>query len=235
MDECLKILQNKLEAYYNLKTYSNEISISGNRFPDKPLIAFMGNTVNNIKDEGKNDEVSDIAKVVHYFAELNEEERKTFQYVFNGHIKGKLALTRNKYVEDEILLSYGDGDYWGIINVGNGENFLKQIEHEDVIIKPPIAILEDKYLFKNIDKPQCPINVLIGSRKFAEGWNCFRVSVIGLINLGTSKGNKIIQIFGRGVRLKGLNNDGKRKNIEHIQDYNFIMDKIDENSLIKKT
>ena len=60
---------------------------------------------------------------------------------------------------------------------------------------------------------------MIGSRKFAEGWNCFRVSVIGLINLGKTKGNKIIQIFGRGVRLKGLKNDGKRKDLNHIEDY----------------
>lgn len=76
-----------------------------------------------------------------------------------------------------------------------------------------------KYLFENIDKPQSPVNVLIGSRKFAEGWNCFRISVIGLINLGKTKGNKIIQIFGRGVRLKRLKNDGKRKDLNHVEDY----------------
>ncbi|RZL33503.1 MAG: hypothetical protein EOO96_12040, partial [Pedobacter sp.] len=34
-----------------------------------------------------------------------------------------------------------------------------------------------------------------------------------------TKGNKIIQIFGRGVRLKGLKNDGKRKDLNHIEDY----------------
>jgi hypothetical protein len=65
--------------------------------------------------------------------------------------------------------------------------------------------------------------VLVGSRKFAEGWNCYRVSVIGLINLGSSKGNKIIQIFGRGVRLKGLQSDGKRRFIEHTADYEALV------------
>lgn len=73
---------------------------------------------------------------------------------------------------------------------------------------------------------------MIGSRKFAEGWNCFRVSVIGLINLGKTKGNKIIQIFGRGVRLKGLKNDGKRKDLNHIEDY-FALEQTDWDRLKK--
>ena len=75
--------------------------------------------------------------------------------------------------------------------------------------------MERRCQFTDIDLPGSPINVLVGSRKFAEGWNCYRVSVIGLINLGSSKGNKIIQIFGRGVRLKGLKGDGKRRFIAH--------------------
>ena len=119
-------------------------------------------------------------------------------------------------------MSYGSGDYWGIINVGNGLNYINNYKDENVEKVTTTSIVisnNEKYLFENIDKPQSPINVLIGSRKFAEGWNCFRVSVIGLINLGKTKGNKIIQIFGRGVRLKGLKNDGKRKHISHIDDY----------------
>ena len=157
-----------------------------------------------------------------YLAKLSEAERAKFKNVFNNDYKGKLKLTRNTQADDEILLSYGTGDYWGIINVGNGLNFINDYKGENVekITSTSVVISNiEKYLFENIDKPQSPINVLIGSRKFAEGWNCFRVSVIGLINLGKTKGNKIIQIFGRGVRLKGLKNDGKRKDLNHIEDY----------------
>jgi len=46
---------------------------------------------------------------------------------------------------------------------------------------------------------------LIGSRKFTEGWNSWRVSVMGLMNIGKNEGAQIIQLFGRGVRLKGKN------------------------------
>lgn len=74
--------------------------------------------------------------------------------------------------------------------------------------------------FAYIDESASPVNVLLGSRKFAEGWNCFRVSVIGLVNLGSAKGNKIIQIFGRGVRLQGIEGDGKRTHHpKRVEDY----------------
>ena len=48
------------------------------------------------------------------------------------------------------------------------------------------------------------VNVLIGSKKFTEGWNSWRVSTMGLMNVGKSEGSEIIQLFGRGVRLKGF-------------------------------
>lgn len=223
------VIEEKLDIFNKLDYSLVKDLFSANTFPDRPLIAFMGNTVNDKKDEGKAnkkgevfDELSDISKIVDYLAKLSEGERVNFKNVFNNDYKGKLRLTRNTQADDEILLSYGTGDYWGIINVGNGLNFINDYKGDNVekVTSTSVVITNiEKYLFENIDKPQSPINVLIGSRKFAEGWNCFRVSVIGLINLGKTKGNKIIQIFGRGVRLKGLKNDGKRKELNHIEDY----------------
>lgn len=220
----LKVIEEKLDVFNKLDYSDIKDLFSATTFPDRPLIAFMGNTVNDKKDEGKkgDDELSDISKIVDYLAKLSESERMKFKNVFNNDYKGKLRLTRNTQADDEILLSYGTGDYWGIINVGNGLNFINDYKGEIVekVTSTSVVISNiEKYLFENIDKAQSPINVLIGSRKFAEGWNCFRVSVIGLINLGKTKGNKIIQIFGRGVRLKGLKNDGKRKDLNHIEDY----------------
>jgi len=220
----LKVIEEKLDVFNKLDYSDIKELFSATTFPDRPLIAFMGNTVNDKKDEGKkgDDELSDISKIVDYLAKLSEAERVKFKNVFNNEYKGKLRLTRNTQADDEILLSYGTGDYWGIINVGNGLNFINAYKGDNVekVTSTSVVISNiEKYLFENIDKPQSPINVLIGSRKFAEGWNCFRVSVIGLINLGKTKGNKIIQIFGRGVRLKGLKNDGKRKDLNHIEDY----------------
>jgi hypothetical protein len=36
-----------------------------------------------------------------------------------------------------------------------------------------------------------------------EGWDCWRVSTLGLMRVGRTEGSQIIQLFGRGVRLKG--------------------------------
>ena len=36
-----------------------------------------------------------------------------------------------------------------------------------------------------------------------KGWNSSRVSTMGLINVGRTEGSEIIQLFGRGVRLRG--------------------------------
>jgi len=231
----LKVIEEKLDVFNKLDYARIKDLLHGTQFPDRPLIAFMGNTVNDKSKEGKDDELSDISNIVKYLEDLPENERANFKNTFNGNYEGKLKLTRNPQADDEILLSYGTGDYWGIINVGNGLNFINNYQGEQVdkITNTNIIISNvEKYLFENIDKPQSPINILMGSRKFAEGWNCFRVSVIGLINLGKTKGNKIIQIFGRGVRLKGLMNDGKRKDVNHIDDY-FALDNNEYDNLKK--
>src|SRR5690606_36423329 len=40
-------------------------------------------------------------------------------------------------------------------------------------------------------------------KKFTEGWSSWRVSTMGLMRVGKEEGSQIIQLFGRGVRLKG--------------------------------
>ena len=65
-------------------------------------------------------------------------------------------------------------------------------------------------LFDSINTPDTTIEVLVGARKFMEGWNSWRVSSMGLMNVGRREGSQIIQLFGRGVRLRGLRHGLKR-------------------------
>jgi len=46
-----------------------------------------------------------------------------------------------------------------------------------------------------------------------EGWNSWRVSSMGLLNIGRQEGSQIIQLFGRGVRLKGKDMSLKRSSV----------------------
>lgn len=65
-------------------------------------------------------------------------------------------------------------------------------------------------LFHEINKPCSTVNLLIGSKEFTEGWSSWRVSTMGLMNVGKGEGAQIIQLFGRGVRLKGYDLSLKR-------------------------
>lgn len=235
-DATFTALADKLNAFDSLTVSfaqkTGQLPFSG-RFPDKPLLALMGNTVEDPRKEGGDkDEVSDIRKFIVWLAHLTMKEREKYGIIFDGQFAGKLTLTRSPSIQDEIWLSWGDGQFWGLINVGNGDKFfndcgehplLRNSNDETLVTLTKASIVSSRYQFSSIDTVASPINVLLGSRKFAEGWNCFRVSIIGLINLGSTKGNKIIQIFGRGVRLKGLRGDGKRQNLEHCTDYEALL------------
>ena len=222
LDECFWVMTEKLQTFKRLQ---NDEQQDADLTAHRPLMAFMGHTVENPKDEGKNDEVSDIQKVLDYLAALSGAERSRFSTVFGGDITGPLVVARNPDNNSELLLSYGEGEKWGMINVGDGASFYNSIDVKTS--RPRIetrveAIANPNLHFENLDNETSPINVLIGSRKFAEGWNSYRLTVIDLINLGSSKGNLIIQIFGRGVRLRGKGGDGKRRYIEHNPDYYLL-------------
>lgn len=149
-----------------------------------------------------------------YIKKYNVEEivEGIYQKIFGG--KGRLKLYEIKNAEGEIGLKTNTGEkYFGVINVGNTKSL------KDLIKVTNIEIKEDHFaqsLFLGIDENNSPINVLIGSKKFIEGWNSWRVSNMGLMNMGKSEGPQIIQLFGRGVRLKGKNYSLKR---EDTSDY----------------
>ena len=225
LDECLRVMEEKLQTFKRVRddeSQDNDLTVH------RPLMAFMGHTVENPKKEGKDDEVSDIQKVLDYFAALSDSERQKFRSIFGGAIIGPLTVARNPDNNSELLLSYGDGEKWGMINVGDAVSFYNSITNDR--IETRVEAIENPSLhFENLDNDTSPINVLIGSRKFAEGWNSYRLSVIGLINLGSAKGNLIIQIFGRGVRLQGKGGDGKRQYIDHKPDYHFPYQNVESN------
>ncbi|MCS7123235.1 MAG: restriction endonuclease subunit R, partial [Candidatus Aenigmarchaeota archaeon] len=125
--------------------------------------------------------------------------------VFGGTVK--LDLYELKNAEGEIGLKVGENDYFGVINIGNVSRFKKELE------KKGISVSQDAIsssLFDKIKEEDSKINILIGSKKFIEGWDNWRVSSMGLLNIGTGQGPQIIQLFGRGVRLKGKNMSLKR-------------------------
>lgn len=142
------------------------------------------------------------------------------QVCFNTSGRGLLHAVHLKGSGSEIGLRVGDSpDYFGVINVGEPKKLWDLIEEGagETIVAEEQSIAVS--LFANIKAPDSKIRVLIGAKKFTEGWSCWRVSGMGLINVGKKEGSQIIQLFGRGVRLKGLDFGLKRStaigSIEH--------------------
>jgi hypothetical protein len=129
--------------------------------------------------------------------------------VFNADTDSPRLHMINLKSQGEIGLRIGDdGGYFGVINIGDTSNLLKRSEAKG------ITVGNDEFstssLFRNINDPNSEIKVLIGSRKFTEGWNCYRVSTMGLINFAKGEGSQAIQLFGRGVRIHGYGGCLKR-------------------------
>lgn len=134
--------------------------------------------------------------------------RDILTILFNAKVSGALHVRRLKAggeAEGEVALHIGeDNEPFGLINVGDPSGLCKLCEEHP----EELAVSESEFsksLFRRVNLTESPLNVLIGSKKFSEGWSSWRVSTMGLMNIGKNEGSQIIQLFGRGVRLKGLN------------------------------
>lgn len=124
--------------------------------------------------------------------------------LFNTDARQRLKVVNLKRSKGELALRVGDAEPFGLINIGDDAGFFKEAE------KSANAQLFDteaddftESLFGTLNSKDSRMHVLIGSRKFTEGWSSWRVSTMGLLNMGQGEGSQIIQLFGRGVRLKG--------------------------------
>lgn len=150
-----------------------------------------------------------------YLEELELSPEQIFEginrEVFHNHnIGANLYLDNLKGASGELGLRVGDTDkYFGVVNVGD-EKKLHDLAMNNGILGTEKDFSESLFNQINQAKPKQEITLLIGSKKFTEGWSSWRVSSMGLMNIGKSEGSQIIQLFGRGVRLQGYDFSLKR-------------------------
>ncbi len=147
-----------------------------------------------------------------------------FSIVFLSHNGGRLSLAKVKGDDSEIMLRVGqEAVPFGLINVGDATsliNHIKSIKEENPKTLSNIDVVESEFSstqFKQVHNSSSPITILLGSKKFVEGWDCWRVSTLGLMHVGKKEGAQIIQLFGRGVRLKGHGLKLKRSSALELQ------------------
>jgi len=138
--------------------------------------------------------------------------KDVLRLVFNSDTTSdepRLHVLNLRQVQGEIALRIGaDGEYFGVISIGDTSGLIKNCEAKGIVAGTEEFASES--LFRNINNRNSNIKVLIGSRKFTEGWNSWRVSTMGLINFAKGEGSQAIQLFGRGVRLRGHGGSLKR-------------------------
>jgi len=246
-------LANLLDFYEQSLIFEDRKGLAEKQNLEKPLWIFVGTTVTGSEEESdvvqivnflhkvikdpawvnskltailtgkaefKNESGEDIfANKFTYIKEkvLNIED--LFTKIFGG--KGGFGIYELKSAKGEFGLKTGENKYFGVINIGDVFSFKKQLEKIGLPVETD-AISES--LFDHIKAPNSSVNILIGSKKFIEGWDTWRVSSMGLLNIGTGQGPQIIQLFGRGVRLKGQNMTLKRsmeKDIKQLENLNI--------------
>lgn len=128
--------------------------------------------------------------------------------LFNSDAPQRLKVVNLKSSKGELALRVGDAEPFGLINIGDDAGFYKEAENLS-----SFDTESDDFggsMFGTLNNKESRLHVLIGSRKFTEGWSSWRVSTMGLLNMGKGEGSQIIQLFGRGVRLKGKDYSLKR-------------------------
>ena len=133
---------------------------------------------------------------------------ETLETLFNAPGGGHLYVENVRSATGEVALRLGvENGVFGVINVGDDAKLVKLCEENGLATR---ASEFSGSLFQEINGAQSTVNVLIGSKKFTEGWSSWRVSTMGLMNVGKGEGAQIIQLFGRGVRLQGYDLSLKR-------------------------
>ena len=230
---------NLLSFYEQLLVYDENKHLAKEYNLEKPLWIFVGTTVTGKEEESDiiqivefiNRVIKDeewvrkrVCDILNGNTNLRDEEGKDvfsskfgelrkrgvdfddlYRRVFGG--KGRLRVYELKNAEGELGLKVSENEYFGVINIGDVSGLKKQLE------KKGISVEQDAIsgsLFDEIKKEGSKVNLLIGAKKFIEGWDTWRVSSMGLLNIGKGQGPQIIQLFGRGVRLKGKGMSLKR-------------------------
>ena len=127
------------------------------------------------------------------------------------HGSGQLHVVYLTQGQGELHLRTADNPPFGVVNIGDSAalyRLLNESDHPDLVLEREVGFAQR--LFSDVDRTDSKINIVIGARRFIAGWNSWRVSTMGLMHVGVGEGPEIIQMFGRGVRLKGWNMSLKR-------------------------
>lgn len=151
--------------------------------------------------------------------EIDENDMK--KYVFHdGLVNGLEACKISKNQREIVVKSKNSSKPFLLINIGDNKEW-KDFLCDDLGIEVGNE-LSDGY-FDKINEDISPINIMLGSKVFSEGWDSNRVNEILFLNIGSKDAIKYVtQTIGRGVRIEPKKGDKKRKENTGIETL-FVM------------
>lgn len=140
-------------------------------------------------------------------------KQDVLEEVFNTKTHGELEVIHSPYNKKELIFKVKTAEKpFALIKIGDKTNWIKNklrgYEYSEEY--------DYKSYFQNINNSDSPINILLGSRSFYEGWDSNRPNVMIFINIGTGDSRKfVLQSIGRGVRIEPV--VGIRKRLKFIE------------------
>ncbi|CEG12110.1 Type III restriction protein res subunit [groundwater metagenome] len=131
------------------------------------------------------------------------------EHVFNSSSFGNIEVIKIPRNKQEIIFKLKTSDRpFALLKIGDISNWLKEKLSNYEINES----YDNESYFRAISQDSNPINILMGSRAFYEGWDSNRPNVMLFINIGKGDAKKYItQSIGRGVRIEPIK--GKRKRL----------------------
>lgn len=142
------------------------------------------------------------------------EKENVLNEIFNSKSHGELEVIHYPQNKKELIFKLKTSKFpFALIKIGNKTTWVKEkLKGYD--------FTEDydyESYFKHLNDPESPINLLLGSRSFYEGWDSNRPNIMFFINIGRGDSRKfILQSIGRGVRIEPI--EGKRKRLKYLND-----------------
>jgi len=187
----------------------------------KEIGAIAGNVDKNIFLEAKEELINELKSARYtvgnngYTLEFIEKFLKgidigdIYRYVFNSKGGGNIEYIINPHEKREIALKLDTSDKpFALIKIGDISKWIK----ENLMDYKENEGFRNEGYFSSLNSLDSPINILLGSRAFYEGWDSNRPNIITFVNIGTGVEAKkfVLQAIGRGIRIEPLPNKRKR-------------------------
>ena len=137
------------------------------------------------------------------------EYKDVLKYVLNAKTPGNIEVLKIPGNRNELIFRLMTVEKpFALIKIGNISGWLKdKLEGYEIN-----ESFENESYFRQINRDDSDINVLMGSRSFYEGWDSNRPNLLLFVNIGVGSDAKkfVLQSVGRGVRIEPRKHQRKR-------------------------